>query len=303
MKKKIKEFNTQDFLDEFMKPDQKMRDLIKKDYGKFFILKASELLKLSKFPIPPTRANSHSLMFLTEGSANVKIGYQHIKLQRNACLFVAEGQVFSYEQFDKNEGYICNFNNSFLLGKIGSLELLQEFEFLNIWGNPLIKLSSQYTKYIEQTLKRICDEYSINRLDNLHIIQSHFIALLCDLQKEYKLVSNGKSKAAISLVNRFKELLHQNINSKQLVTDYATMLNVSPNHLNKCIKQVTQKPATKWIDETLVLEAKVLLFQTNNSIAEIAAELGFFDQSYFSRLFKKYEGVTPIEYRKMIEKS
>jgi len=45
------------------------------------------------------------------------------------------------------------------------------------------------------------------------------------------------------------------------------------------------------------------LFQTNNSVNEIATELGIYDQSYFSRLFKKYESVTPIEYRKMIDKS
>ena len=81
------------------------------------------------------------------------------------------------------------------------------------------------------------------------------------------------------------------------------MLNVTPNHLNKSIKSVTGKSPTKWIDETILLEAKYLLYQTNLTINEIAMQVGHYDQSYFSRIFKKHEGLTPIEYRKLIEKS
>ena len=67
------------------------------------------------------------------------------------------------------------------------------------------------------------------------------------------------------------------------------------------MKSITEKSPTKWIDETLVLEAKVLLYQTELSINEVANEIGIEDQSYFSRLFKKYEQVTPLQFRKMIE--
>ena len=81
------------------------------------------------------------------------------------------------------------------------------------------------------------------------------------------------------------------------------MLNVSPNHLNKAIKLITLKSPSDWIRTTLINEAKVLLFQTDFSIQEIASELGIDDQSYFARLFKKQEGVTPVEYRKMIDLS
>jgi YesN/AraC family two-component response regulator len=146
-------------------------------------------------------------------------------------------------------------------------------------------------------------EYSENGLKNTNIIQAHFIAALCDLQSTYKPLSNSKSRTAVALTNRFKELLHKHIREKHLVTEYASMLHVSPNHLNKTVKQITKKPTSKWIDETLITEAKVMLFQTNYSINEIASELGIYDQSYFSRLFKKYEGVTPLEYRKVIELS
>jgi AraC-like DNA-binding protein len=87
------------------------------------------------------------------------------------------------------------------------------------------------------------------------------------------------------------------------VGEYAQALHVTPNHLNKAVKGVTGKSPSRWIDETLVLEAKVLLHQTDLSVGEVAAALGLFDASYFSRLFKKYAGVTPVAFRKKIEKS
>ncbi len=286
-----------------MQPDPRLKQIIKQDYGRFFIVNVQDLIKISKLPVPPTRATTHTIIFLTAGVATMKIGFHQVEIHKNECLVVPAGQVFGYDKYEVNKGFICNFDNDFLLGKIGSNDLLKEFEYLNIWGNPIIKLNSKQAKNLKQVLQRVFDEYTENGLKNTTMIQSYFIAGLCELQSVYEPLSNNKSKTAITLTNRFKELLQKYITTKHLVTDYASMLNVSPNHLNKSIKEITQKPVTKWIDETLVLEAKVLLFQTNNSINEIATELGIYDPSYFSRLFKKYEGVSPLEYRKMIEKS
>ena len=109
--------------------------------------------------------------------------------------------------------------------------------------------------------------------------------------------------AAEVLTGKFKELIHQNIKTHHQVNYYASVLNVTPNHLNKSVKTVTNKTATTWIDETILLEAKYILFQTTLSVSEIAMRVGHEDQSYFSRFFKKYEGITPVQYRKLIDKS
>lgn len=286
-----------------MEPDPQMEQIIKQDYGQFFMVKVQDMIKLSKLPVPPTRATTHTIIYLTSGEATMKIGFHQTIIQGNECLVVPAGQVFSYEKYEVNTGFICSFDNDFLVGKIGNNDLLRDFEFLNIWGNPIIKPDLKTANYVAQTFHRVLEEYTENGITNSNIIQSYFIAALCDLNRAYKPLSENKSKTAVTLTNKFKELLHKYIKSKHLVTDYAALLNVSPNHLNKTVKEITLKSTSKWIDETLITEAKVLLFQTNNSINDIASELGIYDQSYFSRLFKKYEGVTPLEFRKMIETS
>jgi len=68
------------------------------------------------------------------------------------------------------------------------------------------------------------------------------------------------------------------------------------------VKTQSGKPAIKHIHERQLLEAKRLLFHANNSLKEIAFDLGFSDASYFNRFFKRETGVTPAEYRADIRK-
>ena len=302
-KNRIKTHNTEAFREEYIKPEIDHNQMLKADFGKFFLVKVEDLIRLIKLPVPPSRATTHSFIYLTEGEANMTIGSQSYKIFKDECLIVPAGQVYSFAKHDINKGFLCNFHNDFIIGKFGKNELLKEFEFLNVWGNPTIKLDEETSGFVLMLFKRIFIDYSQNGLSNIEIIQSYFIALLCEINRVYKPLSNSHQTSAISLINKFKELLFIHIKTKHLVSDYAELLNISPNHLNKIAKTITGKSPTKWIDEAIVLEAKVLLYQTTFSISEVAAEIGIFDQSYFSRLFKKYEGITPLAFRKMIEKS
>jgi AraC family transcriptional regulator, transcriptional activator of pobA len=81
------------------------------------------------------------------------------------------------------------------------------------------------------------------------------------------------------------------------VTEYADMLAVSPNHLNKCVKTATGKSAQDLLNEMIVLEAMVLIKQTDMQISEIAYKLSQQNHSDFSRFFKSKTGMTPKEYK------
>ena len=306
MKSKIKTLDSDEMMENFMQDGSKRDEVFKKGHEHFYIAKLQDLTEITKPPIPPIRAKVHTLLFLTSGVVTMKIGFYPITVYKNECIVIPAGQVFSrsideFEKEERGDGFICGFSEDFLVGQIGSRGLLKTFEFLTIWGNPIIKPKANNETFLIQSFKRILHEYSQNQLKNKLILESHLIATLCDLKMDYHPLSNSNNKTAIELTNRFKELLHQNIRIKHQVSDYSSLLHVSPNHLNKTIKLITQKSPSIWIGETLVSEAKVLLFQSNLSISEIASELGIDDQSYFSRLFKKHEGVTPIAYRKMID--
>jgi AraC family transcriptional regulator, transcriptional activator of pobA len=301
--KKIKTYSTESFREKYIAPEKHPGDLLKADFGKFFIVRVEEMIRRIKLPVPPTRATTHSLIYLTEGEATMTIGSESFRIFKDECLIVPAGQVFSFHKLDINKGFLCNFHNDIIVGKFGKKELLQDFEFLQIWGNPRISLGTDTSRFVQQLLHRILLTYAADGLKNLDIIQSYFIAALCEINGVYRPLSTGQMTTAINITNKFKALVFAHIKSKHLVTDYAALLNITPNHLNKLVKSITGKTPSKWIDDTLVLEAKVLLYQTSYAINEVATAIGIEDQSYFTRVFKKYEGVTPGEFRKKIEKS
>jgi AraC family transcriptional activator of pobA len=299
----IRTYDVASFRDRFMQTGQPLNSLLKIDFGKFFVVKVEELFRLMKLPVPPTRATTHTLIYLTEGEAIMTIGSETCKIGRDECMIVPAGQVFSFTHPDVNRGYLCNFHNDMIIGKFGKNDLLRDFEFLRVWGNPRICLDERTSGFVLHLFKRLLLEYTEHGLKNLNILQPYFIALLCEINSAYKPVSGSSQTHAVHITNRFRELIFSSIKTVHSVADYAALLNITPNHLNKSVRTITGKSPTKWIDEAIVLEAKVLLCQSDLPISEIAAEVGFFDQSYFSRLFKKYEGVTPVQFRKMIEKS
>nr|WP_236675900.1 AraC family transcriptional regulator [Chryseolinea lacunae] len=233
----------------------------------------------------------------------MSIGSDTHKIFKGQCFVVPAGQVFSFRHRDINKGYLCNFHDDSVIGKFGKNALLKDFEFLKPWANPCITLQPASAKHVEQLFRRILQEYKQHGLTHRDIIQSNFIALLCELKEAHTTVARATQTQAAQLTNRFKELLFKNLRTHHRVSDYAAFLNISPNHLNKAVKAVTGKSPTKWIDEAIVLEAKVLLHQSDLSIAAIAEDVGFLDPSYFTRLFKKHEGLTPVAFRKRIEKS
>lgn len=307
-KVKVKSLKPNEFLESFMSFGSKRNEIFKQGFELFYIARMEDLTEISKMPVPPVKAESHCLFFLMSGTLTMKIGSHSIKIHKNECVIIPAGQVFSYseddnEKSEQGQGFICGFNDDFLIEKIGNRELLKTFEFLTIWGNPVIKPKGKSAAYLTHSLIRILDEYVKNGLQNKVIIQAYLVAILCDLNIDYLPLSSHKNKTAIELTNRFKELLHQHINTTHKVAHFAAMLNISPNHLNKTIKLITLKSPSVWIRETLINEAKVLLFQTDLSIQEIALDLGIEDQSYFARLFKKQEGITPLDFRKMIDLS
>ena len=81
------------------------------------------------------------------------------------------------------------------------------------------------------------------------------------------------------------------------IEQIAAKISVSQRYLSDTLKKETGKTTTEHLQLLLIDEAKNLLLQPSKSIAEVAYELGFEYPPYFSRLFKKKEGISPTEYR------
>ncbi|GHT78215.1 AraC family transcriptional regulator [Bacteroidia bacterium] len=119
--------------------------------------------------------------------------------------------------------------------------------------------------------------------------------MIAELYRQRRPAASNKRMTVIT--HQFKSLLSPHLKTLKKPSQYASLLHISPSYLNEAVKSVTGFPAGYWIQYAVALEAKRLLFYTDKSVAEIAFELGYEDNAYFTRLFTKSSGMSPTQFR------
>ena len=303
MKSKIKTYNSEGFRKEFFNESPTLNVLFKKSIVDFFCLRIEDLISGVLKPILPSREESHTLIFVIEGSYVTKIGFKEYKIKPNQILIIQAGTVFSVAQIKNVNGFICHFHPNTLIGKFGNRELISEFEFLNTGNFPIIDVKENYKSVLLNIFERLVLEFKSDIKPNLNIIHSYLYTLLSELKILFGQNQLVSKNASYQITSQFRMLAHEKVKENLKVTDFAKIMNVSPNHLNKSVKSITSKSASEIISEIKLIEIKFLLYQSGLSISEISYEMGYLDPSYFTRFFKKRENISPTGFRKLIDKS
>lgn len=95
------------------------------------------------------------------------------------------------------------------------------------------------------------------------------------------------------VIQRVVEYIHDNLGQQLTLTELAFIANMSSYHFSRTFKQATGMAPHQYVLYTRIERAKGLLLQGKLSVAEVATRVGFFDQSHFTRYFKRIVGVTP----------
>lgn len=118
-------------------------------------------------------------------------------------------------------------------------------------------------------------------------------------------IRNNRQVATSTQLSRQEEFFHRFIAlvneyciTERTVGFYADRLCLTPRYLNTIIRHTSQQTVMDWINQAVILEAKVLLKHSNLLIYQIADKLSFPNSSFFCKFFKKMTGSTPDEYRK-----
>lgn len=174
--------------------------------------------------------------------------------------------------------------------------------FNNIYMFPHISVSDKKFTEIENIINRLEIERQFYSPYSEAVLKSYLqlILALCSKEKNIELNSKGTNIDYSKEMIDFQTLLEQHFLTKRNVSFYAAELALSSSAFSKKIKQKFGKTPTQFIKERVVLEAKKLLHLTHKSIKEIAFELNFEDEFYFSRYFKKAVGISPTHYRKKV---
>lgn len=173
--------------------------------------------------------------------------------------------------------------------------LLNALPFFEHGGKHVIQLNTEKTNKIRSMIELI------KKLRTNKEVVAGLIYALIQLTTEFHNESLSTRKPVSikqKMVIDFKSCLSKNFLQQKNVQFYAAALNITPKYLSEVLFSETGKTAKQLINEHILWEAKSLLRQTTMSVQEISYWLGFQESAYFSRAFKKAEGVTPVAYRK-----
>ncbi len=132
-------------------------------------------------------------------------------------------------------------------------------------------------------------------------VQHFIISLLYNLKYTYEQTRTTtplRLSRREEIFRRFIALVNEHSKQERSVNFYADKLCLTPHYLSTIIREASGQTVMQWINQSVVIEAKVLLKHSDLLIFQISDELNFPNPSFFSKFFKRMTGMTPAEYQK-----
>ncbi|WP_316777797.1 helix-turn-helix transcriptional regulator [Pedobacter antarcticus] len=239
------------------------------------------------------RDNGHVFILQEKGTTHIEIDFQEHYLEASSIIYIHPDQIHR----------VIGFENATIISWIITSENLQP-EFLKLLETlkPVnaLPLKNNILSIITET-SSLCIKLFERKHEKLFdsILKASCNTLIALVASQYLVKSKSKDNSSRFevITKAFKSSLENDFTKVKSPTVYANNLNISTPYLNECFKNTTGHSVSHHIQQRIILEAKRLLYHSNKSVKEIAVELGYDDYSYFTRLFAKITGMTPLAFR------
>ncbi|WP_192347784.1 helix-turn-helix transcriptional regulator [Algoriphagus sp. Y33] len=239
------------------------------------------------------RHDFHFFIIQEKGTTAFEIDFKKHIIKGSAVLYIHPNQVHRFLKTKGAEYFGLLINNESLNAEY--LNLLEEI----VPAEPLAIQGGRLSIIIDTAV--LCIKAVERKPDSIYhaLLKDTCNALVALILSHY--LENVKPAEKFSrfetVTKAFKTSLEHNFTYLKRPSEYAKLLNISSPYLNECVKNATGNTVSHLIQHRVILEAKRLLYHSNKSVKEIAAELGYDDYPYFSRLFTKVVGMTAITFR------
>ena len=244
--------------------------------------------------------NQLKIIWLTNGNGSYKNNLVSASIKPNFVFCLNPSQQNKICIDDNAEGFIISFTENFL--SIGELEfdLTCQANLFNLFSKTRgIFVDADLANDMQEIILRMMKEYANIFIFKTEILKRYLKIFLIYLTRQFdESFQPVMQTRNMELVQKFMNALEKNYRDKKMVADYADILFVTPNYLNEIIKKITGYSAGYHIRQRITLEAKRMALYSDNSMKEIAYDLGFLDCAHFSKFFKTITGSNFTEFKK-----
>jgi AraC family transcriptional activator of pobA len=259
--------------------------------------------EIYNWTIQPHRHDSFlQFLYLSNGYVDVHLNDIKTRAYAPCVLLIPAGHVHGFV-FSKNvDGPVVTATQKALESVASSVmpELVETIR------TPRILSLQPEMRYISQ-LMPLClaieQEAQTHAIGQMAAGMSLLLALLVQVNRITKLsgISNGQTHQTISRkarqIEKFRSLVDRDFKKQLALKSYANEIGVTVGHLSRLCRDVLGRSSLEIINARIIQEAERELVYTTISIQQLAYELGFEDDAYFTRFFKKHTGVSPKTFR------
>ena len=232
----------------------------------------------------PTKESINRIYYVLEGTAYIECNGRLITMQPGNIYIIPAGLELKYWCDDHLEKLYMHVN----VLRYDNYDLLSGLQDCLVFENRMEEIQEMVRQW------RRADYYS------MMYIRAHAYGLICEAMERVG-ADSWKNEAYSLLVKRCIEYVDKNLKSGLSATEIAAELFVSESRLRKVFRQEVGVPIGKYINDRVLSAAELQLRYSDRSIKTISETLGFCDQFYFSRMFARQYGMSPVNYRKIAQ--
>ena len=252
------------------------------------------------------RNNYYSLIWVQGGEGKLKADFSEYDFSSDQLLAFSPYQPFMLRPEGELTGIAIQFHPDFFcIHKHQQEVACNGVLFNNIYHPPMVAIDESTKPTLHMVIEQMKAEMRNAALAQYELLVSYLKILLITTSR-LKVEQQAEAKLAVAdvqepfILQSLKDAIETHFRDKHGASEYADLLNISPKALAKIVKTHLNKTLTELIAQRIVIEAKRELYLTNKPVKQIAYELGYQDEYYFSRLFRTNTDISPQIYRNTV---
>lgn len=234
----------------------------------------------------------HELLFVLGGKGRITVEHKKYSVKKGMLFYFYPDQQHSIETDIHNPISFLSVHFSY------TNVYFNDNRWTNKDSNEMLPLQSmqELKEYysVVTTFKKLTEHWDA-KLPGYEFISKAILQQL--LYEVFENIKKQTINYSTSLkVERIINYMHQNISNRITLTELSELVQLSPTYLSRTFKETTGYSIIEFFNKMKIDKGKELIIEGNRKIKEIAEILGFKDEFYFSRIFKKFEGISPSEY-------
>lgn len=276
----------------FKKYEQELFDFEIVDLQAF--LKTRPTKHISK----PFRLNFYIILYITSGKGRHEIDFEVYDFKAGDMLFIAQNQVHRFFADTQATGYIILFTEDYIYtnSEMNIHDFLDHFN-MPLY-NPMIEIDVSEEASNRILIDLLYKEYqAVDCTVKIQLLKSLLRSFMLTIRRFKKGNEQREYSGVYKRFMEFKNLVEMHYKEKKTVGEYAKMMLVSEKTINQSTRRAVDLSAKQFIIDRILLEIKRYIGQGELTINEISDLMGFDEPSNLTKFFKRYEGVSPTEFR------